>query len=372
MKLHITYVTVDSVSEGVGSSQILPLLCRLSKRGLKIHLISFEKVSTKPEIEQILSSNGIEWSRLEFGRNGTLAGVQRLFRLTRAIHQTDLIHARSDIPTLAAIFSRKAPVLWDIRSLWASQRAFIEKNYLKKVIFLGVGLVERICCSYSNGLSSLTNAVIEVLETKYKSVPMIRGVVPTAVDLEKFKFNSELPRIVRGLYSGTYNNYYDLKKSLEYVSAIRELQDLEVDWARPSESGIKKLNAGESHTFEATYSLMPQIISEYSFGISICRQDAGPSLKAAMPTKIAEFLASGRPVVVSKGIGDMDCFLNEFKAGVIIDTENDSLLDKASELLELLNDPETPSQCRALAEKYFDIESGVSTYVKTYDQILNH
>ncbi len=83
-------------------------------------------------------------------------------------------------------------------------------------------------------------------------------------------------------------------------------------------------------------------------------------------------MASGRPVVVSKGIGDMDSFLNEFKAGVVIDTENDSLLGKAQELLELLNDPETPKQCRALAEKYFDIDSGVSTYIKTYDQILNH
>ena len=91
-----------------------------------------------------------------------------------------------------------------------------------------------------------------------------------------------------------------------------------------------------------------------------------------MPTKIAEFLASGRPIVVSKGIGDMDCFLKEFKAGVIIDTENDSLLAKARELLDLLTDPETPKQCRALAEKYFNIESGMSTYIKTYNQILNH
>jgi glycosyltransferase involved in cell wall biosynthesis len=372
MKLHITYVTVDSVSEGVGSSQILPLLCRLSKKGIKIHLISFEKVPTKPDVQQTLTNNGIDWTRLEFGHKGALAGIYRLFRLKRAIHETDLIHARSDVPTLAAIFSRKAPVLWDIRSLWASQRAFIEKNFIKKLIFRGVKPIERFCCIHSNGISSLTHAVVAVLETQYNNVPKIRVVVPTAVDLEKFEFNPKLPQLARGLYSGTYNNYYDLEKSQEYILAIRELQDLEVHWARPSESGIEKLNAGESHIFEATYSLMPQIISEYSFGISICRQDAGPSLKAAMPTKIAEFLASGRPVVVSKGIGDMDCFLNEFKAGVILDTENDSLLDKARELLDLLNDPETPKQCRALAEKYFDIESGVSTYIKTYDQILNH
>jgi glycosyltransferase involved in cell wall biosynthesis len=329
-------------------------------------------VPTKTDIEQILNKYGIDWTRLEFGRNGAVAGVQRLFRLTRAISKTDLIHARSDIPTLAAIISRRAPVLWDIRSLWANQRAFIEKNYFKKAIFLGVKPIEKICCIRSNGLSSLTNAVVQVLEAQYRNVPKVRAVVPTVVDLEKFVFNIELPQLVRGLYSGTYNDYYDLDKSLEYILAIRELQELEVHWARPKESGTEKLNAGESYIFEATYTAMPQIISEYSFGISICRQDAGLSLKAAMPTKIAEFLASGRPIVVSKGIGDMDCFLKEFKAGVIIDTENDSLLDKAQELLELLNDPETPKQCRALAEKYFDIKSAVGTYINTYDQILNH
>ena len=36
----LTYVTVDSLSEGVGSSQIVPLMKLLGKAGLSINLIS--------------------------------------------------------------------------------------------------------------------------------------------------------------------------------------------------------------------------------------------------------------------------------------------------------------------------------------------
>lgn len=371
MNLHITYVTTDSISEGVGSSQILPMLCRLSDRGIKVHLITFEKTVTKLEVREILVKHGIVWTRLEFGSRGAAAGLRRLLRLTKAIRGTDLIHARSDIPALAGLLSRKAPVLWDVRSLWASQRAFIETNILRKIIFLAVKPLESICSTYSKGVSTLTNAAIEILERRHRKVPHLRIVVPTAVDLDRFKLNLEMPTIIRGLYSGTYSNYYDLKKSYAFISALQELQEIEIHWARPQETEIKALNAGENHVFEALYSNMAQIIPMFSFGISICKQDAGPSLTAAMPTKIAEFLASGRPVVVSKGIGDMDTLLAEFKAGIVIDTENDDFSDKARELLKLLSDSETPKQCRALAEKYFDIDTGVNNYINLYRKILN-
>ena len=54
----------------------------------------------------------------------------------------------------------------------------------------------------------------------------------------------------------------------------------------------------------ATRDEMAKLVSSCHVGLSVCRDDAGPSLQAAMPTKIGEFLASGRPVVVNPGPGD--------------------------------------------------------------------
>jgi glycosyltransferase involved in cell wall biosynthesis len=149
-----------------------------------------------------------------------------------------------------------------------------------------------------------------------------------------------------------------------------KLGPLEVKWARPKESERISLNAGEIASFIANQIEMATIIPNYSFGMSICKLDAGVSLKAAMPTKAAEFLACGRPMVVNAGLGDLDRYIQEFDAGVVLDGTNEDLEAKAQHLNELLADPGTPTRCRALAEKYFDFEVGVKKYLDTYTLML--
>ena len=115
---------------------------------------------------------------------------------------------------------------------------------------------------------------------------------------------------------------------------------------------------------------MAELIPNYSFGISVCKLDAGPSLSAAMPTKIGEFLACGRPIVVNKGLGDMDKFIKEFNVGVSLDGNSINLKKSAAELINLVLDPETPDRCRALAEKHFSMEVGAKRYLDLYGQML--
>jgi glycosyltransferase involved in cell wall biosynthesis len=90
-----------------------------------------------------------------------------------------------------------------------------------------------------------------------------------------------------------------------------------------------------------------------------------------MPTKIGEFLACGRPVVVNKGLGDMDQFIAEYDAGVVLDGDLQNLAESAHKLISLITDPDTPNRCRALAEKHFSMDTGVENYLDLYSQILN-
>ena len=55
----VTYITIDSLSEGVGSSQVTPLMKRLSSAGLKINLISFEKQPPSAELVKSFQSLGV-------------------------------------------------------------------------------------------------------------------------------------------------------------------------------------------------------------------------------------------------------------------------------------------------------------------------
>jgi glycosyltransferase involved in cell wall biosynthesis len=220
-------------------------------------------------------------------------------------------------------------------------------------------------------MSTLTSAVVPILLDRNKKLPALRAVVPTAVDLGRFQLNPKMPSIFRALFSGTYNDYYDLDLSARFMEELNSQARLEIHWARPLESSRLEIGVGETKVFPSAQSEMAQLIPQYSFGVSICKLDAGPSLTAAMPTKIGEFLACGRPIVVNKGLGDMDNFLEEFNAGVVLNGDADNLKKSATELINIALDPETPDRCRALAEKYFSMDVGASKYLDLYSQILN-
>jgi len=367
----LTYVTIDSLSEGVGSSQITPLISRLSKSGLKINLISYEKVNPNSELVAYFKSIGVEWNFRDFGSNGLMGGVARLNNLRQEIPKTNLIHARSDIPAVSAIASRQAPVLWDVRSLWADQKVMIQKNLVNKTLYGIYRGLESIAASRSIGMSTLTSAVVPILEQRHKRLPLLRTVVPTAVDLDFFKLNPMMPPKAQALFSGTYNEYYDLDLSRLFMEEFRKHIMVETHWARPAESNKFHIGVGESKVFPSTQAGMAELIPNYSFGISVCKMNAGPSLTAAMPTKIGEFLACGRPIVVNRGLGDMDQFLEEFDAGVILDGTSTNLVESAEKLASLLSDSETPDRCRALAEKYFSMDVGANKYLNLYSRILN-
>jgi glycosyltransferase involved in cell wall biosynthesis len=229
---------------------------------------------------------------------------------------------------------------------------------------------ENLASNSAIAVSTLTKAVVPILEKRHKDLPTIRVVVPTSVDLDRFRFSPLMPPKLKGLYSGTYNKYYDLELSRKFIEALRLLAQCEVDWAKPKESQTKLLNAGESSIFTVMQPEMANLMGEYSFGISICKEDAGLSLKAAMPTKIGEFLAIGRPVVVNAGLGDCDEIISASRIGVVI-RKGDNLQDKAMELIELCNDKSISVRCRAFAESYFSLKIATNSYLETYQNMKN-
>jgi hypothetical protein len=366
----VTYVTIDSLSEGVGSSQIRPLITRLSNAGLKVRLVSFEKSEPSQDLQNQFGLLKVDWSFLPFDKGGTLGGIYRMSKLKRLLSKTSLIHARSDIPAVAGILSREAPVLWDVRSLWADQKILIQNNSLNRNLYYAYRSLESISSHGSLGMSTLTSAVVPVLEKRHKKLPKYRSVVPTTVDLGIFKLTSDLPTMPLALFSGTYNQYYDLELSRNFMDALRRLVPVETHWARPHETPRALLNVGETRIFPSSQLHMASIIPLYSFGVSICRNDVGVSLSAAVPTKIGEFLACGRPVVINKGLGDMDRFIKEYKIGVIVDGNLANLKEQANELVDLLSDPETPQRCRNFAKLFFNMDIGADNYLGLYARML--
>jgi glycosyltransferase involved in cell wall biosynthesis len=368
-KFDVTYLSVDSIQEGVGSSQITPLILGLAMKGKTVCLITFEKVKPSNELVEMFSKAGVVWIVKEFGKPGPLGGVTRLNSLRGSVPNSLVIHARSDIATAAGIWSRvKAPVLWDVRSLWSDQRLLIGTAGWGRVTARGARILEDVAARNSMAMTTLTAAVVPILEERHKVIPKIREVIPTCVQTSKF-LPSLMPQgQITCLLSGTFNNYYDIDRTREILGVLREKVNIRIIWARAGESPLDRLGVGEDIIISASHSEMPKIVSESHFGIAICKHTDLASLSAAVPTKIGEFLASGRPVIVSSGIGDLDQMLLSTKTGVVID-HHDSLMDLGQQLNEIISDPKTPDRCRELAMAHFDIEKSIDRYLDIYERM---
>ena len=265
----------------------------------------------------------------------------------------------------------RSPILWDVRSLWADQKIPQRVNLVDQTKYGALRSLEMAAAFQSSAMSTLTHAVVPILEKRNIEIPGIRTVVPTAVDLKHFIFSPLFPKSIRALFSGTYNNYYDLKLSAHFLRVLSKHISLSTDWARPDESSTHSLDVGEDLMFKSTYRDMPSIISNYSFGVAVCKMEMGDSLKAAVPTKIGEFLSVGRPVVLNKGLGDMDFLLEKYQCGIVLDGSEENLKKSAMHLIDLLSDSETPYRCRQLAEEHFDLQRGAKSYLQIYRHHFN-
>jgi len=368
-KYDLTYLTVDSIQEGVGLSQVLPLLIGLTKIDHRICLISFEKVKPSNEVREIFTKAGINWVCKEFKINGPVGGVKRLLDLRRSIPNTEVLHGRSDIATVAGLLSSvSAPVLWDVRSLWSDQRLLIKSPGWNQVTARGARALEDLSASRSTAMVTLTSAVVPILQARHSKIPQIRGVIPTCVQTQKFMPTPMPISELTCLLSGTFNNYYDLDRTKEIIAEIRKSTKLKVIWARGSESSRNSLGVGEDLILSVSNSEMPKILRESHFGMAICKQLDPSSLAAAVPTKIAEFLASGRPVIVSKGIGDLDSMLKGTQTGIVVDAR-ESLMNVSDQIIGLVKDKFTPERCRELAMKHFDMNQAINKYADIYERM---
>lgn len=366
MLFDVSYVSIDSVQEGVGSSQIKALLLRIAQSELRIKLITFEKIAPKEELAVEFKKNGIDWTPLPFETSGVFGGLGRVNSLVKAIPDSRVLHCRSDLPSFSGLLSKKAPVLWDVRSLWREQRKLMNPHQINPMVNFSLFQIEKYVASNSLALNTLTKAVVPILIERHRSIPNLQTVIPTCVDLDKFR-SSRFPKgRFRMLISGNLNGNYDVKKLNELTLAIKSHVELEVVWA--TDVNLKGIRPIHDVRISVDHADMPNLISSCHFGVAILDQSPGNGLAAAMPTKIAEFLACGRPVVVSSQVGDFDQIFSARNAGITMG-QDENVESIAEELIELVSNKTTTDNSRKIAEEYFDLAAGADKYLDVYSRL---
>ena len=369
----LTYLSIDGITSGVGQSQVLPYVVALARRGMIITLHTLETDKPKPELTYRLREAGIDWHAHPFGRAGAISGVTRMLRGMAYLRNADLVHARSDIPAGSALLARSPSWVWDMRGLWTEERMELGLLRAGSLLHRLMSRIEKDAACNANGIVTLSATAIDVLAKRYGSHVRTKArVIPTCVDLDKFSLTPMPPvEPVRLLLAGTLNRRYDVPLTLDLLRVLRRRRSSEIVALVPRvspwdstlrEAGIDSRSADRDD--------MPSEVSSSHFGLSILRRGRGLAMMASMPTKLGEFLAAGRPVIVNRGLGDMDRLLEDFDCGIVVDGSTSSELERAADEIErLLADAETPVRCRALATAHFNLQSGVDSLIELYTYV---
>ena len=367
----VTYLSLDPLDSTVGASQVLAYVRRLAEQGARIELHSFEHQVSR-ELADDLAHRGVAWRAHPYGRGGAVGGFWRVLRLARAIRGAEIVHARSDMAAAAAMLAGTDRWLWDVRSLWAEQKVatgVLRSGSIQERVFRRI---ERAAAQRSAQVVTLTDGIVEVLDARHSGVVGPKAtVVTTCVDRGRFMRVEPPPsRPLRLLLAGTLNRYYDVPSMLDLVRELRRRRPTELVVAAPGRTDWdRELELADAVRVRATPDEMPVLIGSCHVGLSVCRDDAGVSLLAAMPTKIGEFLAVGRPVVVNAGLADAASMLVAANAGVVHGSTAADPVSAADRLLKLVDDPATVGRATDLAERHFDLDKGVDRLIGVYRRL---
>ena len=401
-KSTVLYITRNGMLEPLGQSQVLSYLKGLSKDH-EVSLISFEKPEDLADqqafgsVQNDCERHGIRWLPQRFHYHPKVIApawsmIVFLFLCLREVRKgnAELIHARSYIPAAVAFLVNKltgTPFIFDMRALWPEE--LITAGRLKRgsVMHKAIAWVERSCLKNAAAVVSLTDAATAYLRETYpdelRNQKLV--VIPTCADLDRFvpldeeeRFSAQESAPVFSCLGTVLSGWFRLdwlRIFFQEVGSHEPTASFEiVTRDDPSEVRRQLGLAGDLNARLKIYSMPSHEVHE-----AVQRHTASVMFYAGgevselgrSPTRMAEILGCGLPVVANPGVGDVAEIIQKYRVGVLV-TEGtpDAMKSAFRELLELMNDAELPGRCRRAAEKVFSLQAGTQAYRELYRDIL--
>ena len=405
------YICYFGVNQPLVQTQVIPYLLEIMKSGtLQVSLLTFEpdlrKKWTSEQIEAEktkLAQLGIEWHCLPYHKRfSSIATAYDIFCgawfIRRQIHEKnfDVLHGRVHVPTLmgalARKFSKQKPkLLFDIRGFFPEEYTdagvWPENGWL----YRSAKRVERWLLVESDGFVVLTEKAREILFPESKATGFDKRlrpveVIPCCVDLGKFSTaNNEARREVKDqlnignrkviAYVGSFGGWYLTDKIFDFFTTARKNDSntfILILTQRDKEIvSHALLSRGFSEADFYVGSVAPDEIPRYlsAADVAVSFIKACYSKLSSSPTKIAEYLACGVPVISNRGVGDLDELIEKNKVGVLLDEFSDDAYLAAIKEAETLGNIQ--DRCRQTARKEFDLEAvGGVKYRRLYKNIL--
>lgn len=409
MPVSTLYLCYFGLREPLVQTQVLPYLRRLVAGGVGVHLLTFEprmRESWTREEERsqraALTAEGISWHARAYHKSPTLpatvyditAGALAAARIVRR-HGIDLLHARSHVAAAMGAAAKRLtgrPLIFDIRGFLPEEYADAGVWPRGGRLFRVAKRVERRLLDASDGFVVLTEKARKILFPGYeegdaRARPV--EVIPCCVDIARFRaadaLSREALREELGLkdrrvvvYVGALGGWYLTEETADLLS-VAHAQDPKtfslVLTQSPPEMIAAPLRArGVREDDFAVRAVAPSEIPRYLKAADVAVSFIKPcySKLSSSPTKLAEYLAAGLPVICNAGIGDVDEVVEGERVGIILhEMGRDSYASALAEADALRREPNASERSRECAARYFDLEKvGGERYMRLYRRVL--
>ena len=401
----VLYVSYDGILDPLGRSQIFPYIKQLSSRGVRYHLLTFEKKAALANAESVsrlkknMSELGIEWRPLRYHSRPLFfaKAIDILKMVWVSLHivkkeDIRIIHARSYIAGLSAVIVKKiykAAFLFDMRGFWIEERVDAGMWRGHNLFYNVAKEIEKLLFKSADHVISLTKRAAD----KIMAIHYLSGrkdyisIIPTCVDLGLFtlsdpakaNMNKEvqnLPTVFNLVYSGSVSTWSMPIQMLRFFTTLQEIipqahflvltpEKEFFDYIMKAEN----CHQGAIHVFSAQYEALVHYLSFAKVGLAFYKK--GASHVARCPTKIGEYLACGLPVIINAGVGDTEELIKRERIGLILkDFSQPEYTRICHELKLLLSELDIRQRCRKVAEKYFSLKHGSDSYLSVYRRLM--
>ncbi|MBX3295956.1 MAG: glycosyltransferase [Acidobacteria bacterium] len=375
---------------------------------LKVSLLTFEPERAAGDIgefERIKAeflAEGIEWDWLPYHKRPSAAATawdifRGAFYIWRRIGRFDVLHGRVHVPTLMGALARKfslrkPKLLFDIRGFFPEEYTDAGIWPEGGLLYRGAKRVERWLMKESDAFVVLTEKAREQLfpeskEAGYDKLGRPVEVIPCCVDLERFASATpetrERKREELGItgkrvmvYVGSFGGWYLTKETADIFGAFRERYPnafaMILTQSRPK---VIEPLLREAGYLDGEY-LINQVpsaeIPEYLVAADVAVSFIKPcySKQASSPTKNAEYLACGLPIIANSGVGDVDLLVEGHGVGALIANFDRESYFRAFDRIESLGD--IAGRCRTVASDEFDLKTvGGRRYGRIYSSLFS-
>lgn len=406
------YLCYFGLREPLVQTQVLPYLREINKlENIKVSLLTFEpnfrKNWTKEQIEierKKLAAENIEWHCLGYHKRPSvpatlydiLSGARLAIKLARK-EKIDIFHARGHNPAPIAAIAKAVSggkMLFDIRGFMPEE--YTDAGVWNETgnIYRSVKRVEKWLMKKADGFVVLTEKARNILfpesaETGFDNFGRPVEVIPCCIDAGRLEPAEDLDRETRreklGIedrfvltHIGSLGGLYLTDKIVDFYAAAKRKDPLTfaliLTQSDPDLIVPKLKEAGFTEGDFLVKKVPPSEVFEYLIAadaaLSIVKKSFSSNSRS--PTKIAEYLAAGLPIVASSGVGDLDELIENEKIGAVLGGfSKQDYLEALKRIEDLLKDKNLRAHCRKTAYKYFDLETvGGEKYRGIYRKLL--